>query len=77
MTAPRYSSTWKPTVAQLRILNEVRRKPGRKYDGRARKPIERLAAQGLVRYDYDLISACGSLGFNSREQYRVYPVEGG
>jgi len=51
----RYDGSWKPTVSQLRLLNEVHAKGIVKKNGLARKPIERLEAQGLVNVDWDLV----------------------
>ena len=42
------------TKAQERYLAEIQAKPGRRYNGHARKPLEALHAAGLIRYEFDL-----------------------
>jgi hypothetical protein len=45
------------TPAQARYLAEVRAAgpAGRRYNGRARKPLKALQAAGLVRLEFDLV----------------------
>lgn len=43
------------TPAQARILAKVRAKGEAKYNGLAKRPIERLVALGLVTADFDLL----------------------
>lgn len=43
------------TPAQGRYLVEIRRNGERKYNGRARRPLEALRDAGLIEYDYTLV----------------------
>ena len=43
------------TVAQARYLAEIRAAGVKRYNGRARRPLEALKRAGLIEYEYDLV----------------------
>lgn len=49
------------TIAQQRYLAEIRAAGEKRYNGRARKPLEALRAAGLVEYDFELTPHPGGL----------------
>ena len=59
------------TPAQSRYLEEIRAAGMRRYNGRARRPLEALRAHGLIEYDFDLIP---HLGGRYTEQFTCRPT---
>jgi hypothetical protein len=59
------------TPAQQRYLAEIRAAGVKRYNGRARKPLEALRAAGLVEYDFELRPA--GIG-TMTELFTVRPV---
>lgn len=59
----------KLTTAQERYLAEIRAVGERAYNGRARRPVEALAAAGLIEYDFALVphaDSGGGIAFTER-----------
>lgn len=61
------------TPAQERYLAEIRARPGRTYNGRARRPLEALREAGLIRYEFELVPQVGSW----TERFTCWPVGDG
>lgn len=59
------------TPAQERYLAEIRERPGRSYNGRARRPLEALRKLGLITFDYELVPHIGAW----TERFTCWPVE--
>lgn len=43
------------TDPQIRVLLQIRAQPGRTYNGRARRTLDKLAVAGLIEFDYELV----------------------
>ncbi len=63
--------TMEMTNAQQRYLLEIGRNPGRKYNGRARRPLEALRKKGFIRYDFELVPQPGGL---MTERFTCFPI---
>lgn len=51
------------TVAQARYLSEIREAGEKRYNGRARRPLEALRQLGLIEWDFDVyLTSGGSMG---------------
>lgn len=62
------------TAPQGRILADVRRDGQKTYNARARRPIERLEALGLVLVDWDVDLAVKGSGTYLRWRITVRPA---
>jgi hypothetical protein len=63
------------TVAQHRILTEVRATGSRVYNGRARRSIQALEDAGLVTATYDMIPQWKGGGMELVDRITVTPKE--
>jgi hypothetical protein len=62
------------TTAQQRYLEEIREAGTRTYNGRARRPVEALAALGLIGYRYEQVPQSKGNGIEVTERFVCWPV---